>query len=260
MTLTGRTRVVVVSVVLGALSVVAHGQGSVTGYWDFQVPRLANNDGTYREYFFELTQDGEAVTGRIEPGGARELPLTDGSMRDGTLHFVVVTRRSTGPVRTVYEGTRRPDGHFAFTSTAPNGSTTHGELVPVSRAQALPPPRIDPPTLHEVPDNGLVRTPPMGWNSWNRFNARITDADVRGIADAMVSSGMAKAGYTYVNIDDTWEGQTRDASGHITTNRKFPDMKALADYVHSKGLKIGLYSVARPDDLCRVRGQLRPRG
>ena len=87
----------------------------------------------------------------------------------------------------------------------------------------------------------VAATPPMGWNSWNHFAGKVDDAGVRAAADAMVSSGMKDAGYTYINIDDTWEGD-RDAQGNITTNKKFPDMKALADYVHSKGLKIGIYS------------------
>ena len=84
-------------------------------------------------------------------------------------------------------------------------------------------------------------TPPMGWNSWNHFAAKIDDATVRAQADAMVASGLRDAGYRYINIDDTWEGE-RDANGVIHTNSKFPDMKALADYVHSKGLKLGIYS------------------
>ena len=83
--------------------------------------------------------------------------------------------------------------------------------------------------------------PPMGWTSWNHFAAKIDDATVRAQADAMVSSGLRDAGYRYINIDDTWEGE-RDAQGVIHTNSKFPDMKALADYVHSKGLKLGIYS------------------
>ncbi len=87
----------------------------------------------------------------------------------------------------------------------------------------------------------VASTPPMGWNSWNHFHRNVTDAIVRAQADAMVSSGMRDAGYVYVNIDDTWEGQ-RDSNGVIQTNEKFPDMKALADYVHSKGLKLGIYS------------------
>ena len=85
----------------------------------------------------------------------------------------------------------------------------------------------------------------MGWNSWNLFAEKVDDQTVRTMADAMVSSGMKDAGYIYVNIDDTWEG-VRDANGVLGTNHKFPDMKALADYVHSKGLKIGIYSSPGP--------------
>src|SRR5271170_7507412 len=84
-------------------------------------------------------------------------------------------------------------------------------------------------------------TPPMGWNSWNYFAGKVDDKGIRAAADQIVATGMKDAGYTYVNIDDTWEGE-RDANGVIHTNSKFPDMKALADYVHSKGLKIGIYS------------------
>ena len=87
----------------------------------------------------------------------------------------------------------------------------------------------------------VAATPPMGWNSWNYFAERVTDKDIRAAADEIVASGMKDAGYIYINIDDTWEGE-RDASGELHTNSKFPDMKALADYVHSKGLKIGIYS------------------
>jgi len=86
-----------------------------------------------------------------------------------------------------------------------------------------------------------AQTPPMGWNSWNYFATKVDDKGVRAAADEIVASGMKDAGYIYVNIDDSWEGE-RDASGVLHTNSKFPDMKALADYVHSKGLKIGIYS------------------
>ncbi len=83
--------------------------------------------------------------------------------------------------------------------------------------------------------------PPMGWNSWNHFANRVTDADVRSAADELVSTGMRDAGYVYVNLDDTWQG-TRDAQGILHPNERFPDMKALAAYVHAKGLKFGIYS------------------
>jgi alpha-galactosidase len=91
----------------------------------------------------------------------------------------------------------------------------------------------------------LARTPPMGWNSWNAFGDKIDDAAIRAEADALVSSGMKAAGYEYVNIDEGWEG-ARDGLGNLMPNSKFPDMKALADYVHSKGLKIGIYSSPGP--------------
>jgi alpha-galactosidase len=100
---------------------------------------------------------------------------------------------------------------------------------------------------------GLASTPPMGWNSWNHFHGNVTDADVRASADAIVQSGMRDAGYLYVNIDDTWEGE-RDAQGVIHSNQKFPDMKALADYVHGKGLKLGIYSSPGPKTCAGYEG------
>jgi len=87
----------------------------------------------------------------------------------------------------------------------------------------------------------VAATPPMGWNSWNFFARKVTEQDIRNAADQMVATGMKDAGYIYINIDDTWEGE-RDSSGVLHTNSKFPDMKALADYVHSKGLRLGIYS------------------
>lgn len=91
----------------------------------------------------------------------------------------------------------------------------------------------------------LALTPPMGWNSWNTFACEINEKMIKQMADIMVSSGMKDAGYQYINIDDCWHGK-RDENGNIQVNPEhFPSgMKALADYVHSKGLKLGLYSDA----------------
>src|SRR5215469_1146013 len=99
----------------------------------------------------------------------------------------------------------------------------------------------------------LAATPPMGWNSWNHFEAKVDDATVRAQADAMVASGMRDAGYVYVNIDDTWQG-ARDASGEIHPNSRFPDMKALADYVHAKGLNLGISSSTGPTTCAGYEG------
>ncbi len=99
------------------------------------------------------------------------------------------------------------------------------------------------------------QAPPMGWNSWNYFAGRVNDADIRAAADELVSTGMKDAGYVYVNIDDTWEGE-RDVHGELHPNAKFPNMKALADYVHSKGLKIGIYSSPGPTTCGGYAGSL----
>ena len=94
-------------------------------------------------------------------------------------------------------------------------------------------------------DNGLARTPPMGWNSWNKFQCNVSESLIRELADAMVRTGMKDAGYHYLVIDDCWQ-VSRDANGNIVPDAQhFPGgMKALADYVHSKGLKFGIYSDA----------------
>src|SRR5260370_3332571 len=86
-------------------------------------------------------------------------------------------------------------------------------------------------------ENGPALTPPMGWNSWNRFACNVTEDLVKSAADALVSSGMKDAGYEYVVIDDCWQ-VSRDAVGNIVVDAKnFPNgIKALPDYVHSKGL------------------------
>lgn len=92
----------------------------------------------------------------------------------------------------------------------------------------------------------LALTPPMGWNSWNTFQTNINEKLVRDIADVMVSSGMKDAGYTYIVLDDGWMAKKRDGNGNLVADsQKFPSgMKALADYIHSKGLKFGLYNCA----------------
>ena len=109
-------------------------------------------------------------------------------------------------------------------------------------------------TLRLVVGDRLALTPPMGWNSWNVFGSFVTDADMRAAADAMIATGLADHGWSYVNLDDYWQnsvdstdeptlkGPLRAADGTVVPNVKFPDMKALADYIHSKGLLAGLYS------------------
>ncbi len=97
-----------------------------------------------------------------------------------------------------------------------------------------------------ITGQGLALTPPMGWNSWNCWGLSVDDRKVRAAADAFISSGLADHGWTYINIDDGWEAPERTAKGEILTNEKFPDMKALSAYVHSQGLRLGIYSSPGP--------------
>ena len=106
-------------------------------------------------------------------------------------------------------------------------------------------------------ENALALTPPLGWNSWNAWGNTVTAERVRLSADGMVASGLHRQGYTYINIDDVWEGglrptrpydleASRDANGDPATNERFPDMKGLVDHIHSLGLKAGIYSSPGP--------------
>ena len=101
-----------------------------------------------------------------------------------------------------------------------------------------------PPSFAQA-SSSLAQTPPMGWNSWNKFGCNVSDKLIREIADAMASNGMKEAGFQYVNIDDCWQ-VSRDAQGTIVADpERFPSgIKALADYVHGKGLKLGIYTDA----------------
>ncbi|KAH9306868.1 hypothetical protein KI387_011272, partial [Taxus chinensis] len=94
--------------------------------------------------------------------------------------------------------------------------------------------------------NGLARTPPMGWNSWNHFGCNINEKVIKETADALVSTGFNKLGYEYVNIDDCWGELKRDENGRLVPRAStFPSgIKALSDYMHNKGLKLGIYSDA----------------
>src|SRR5882757_3233280 len=94
--------------------------------------------------------------------------------------------------------------------------------------------------------NGLAKTPPMGFNDWNSFGCNVDEQLIKQTADFFVSSGLQAAGYQYVNIDDCWLTHSRDANGNLVPDPvKFPDgIKGTADYVHAKGLKLGIYEDA----------------
>ncbi len=238
---------------LFALALLA--QTSFTGRW---LATVSTTGGGTRETTFFLQQHGDTLSGAVLTG-FRMQTIAEGKVNGNEANWVVVTRSGDQERRLEYRA-RFSGDQLAVTmpgfgrNAAPRevaAKRISNDGTPVHPFANLP--KITLPAVHPLPDNGLARTPPMGWNSWNHFHRNVDDKTVRETADAMVSSGMKDAGYVYINIDDTWEGE-RDSSGVLQTNSKFPDMKALADYVHSKGLKIGIYSSPGPKTCAGFEG------
>jgi alpha-galactosidase len=227
-----------VALLLRTLPVVAH--TDVTGVWSL---KITTADGNVVQTYFDLQRSGERVTGSVWHD-YEERPIRTGIFRKGKFHFDYVLWPWWEGGKGIFDGKVEGD-KLRLTVQLPFNLPGKGVAARTTREAATRPPSLPLPKLHDVPDNGLARTPPMGWNSWYKFTERIDDATVRAMADAMVASGMREAGYTYINIDDCWAGP-RDAQGNITGNLKFPNMKGLVDYVHSKGLKIGIYSSPGP--------------
>ena len=236
-----------IGIALAALCAVAGAQ-SLTGRWTAKVV----TDGEAREMVLALDVD---PSGHI--GGYFQTPQSEDRIVDGRVGgnvFWFTGERDAGPPLRMYGGEAQGEKLQLFIAGS-RVQIVEFARVSADRPKPLPPPppkislKVPPP----VAPNGLAQTPPMGWNSWNKFQRKVDDQVVRQIADAMVKNGMKDAGYVYVNIDDTWEA-TRDASGVLQPNAKFPDMKALADYVHGKGLKLGIYSSPGPKTCAGYEG------
>ena len=225
-----------------------------TGKW---VAKYSSDDEA-REIVLALNvESGGAVTGYVL-APQYEDRIVEGTATGGQITFVAE--------RDANNNTKRRSNYSAMLEggtlklTMPTAANRPPQVIEFTRTSAeapapLPPapPKISLAAPAAVRDNGLARTPPMGWNSWNKFAGRVNDKVVREIADAMAKNGMKAAGYVYVNIDDTWES-ARDSQGNIGTNSKFPDMKALADYVHKRGLKLGIYSSPGPKTCAGYEG------
>ena len=201
--------------------------------------------GPMMDAVLEVQQDGTALTGTMITH-MFDLPISKGTVRGSELSFVMSIELGARKMEIPFTG-RRVDGQIELTARPPAGMPPMRVLLrraseeEVLRRAGATPERIAPPQVQPLTDNGLARTPPMGWNSWNCFHLDISDAKIREIADALVKTGMRDAGYRYLVIDDGWQGK-RDDSGVLHPTARFPDMRALADYVHGKGLKLGIYS------------------
>jgi alpha-galactosidase len=235
---------------------------SVTGTWTGPANTVDNG----QEMTVALTESGGAITGYIiQPRGFPE--AISGGVLDGNKLTIATERPGRGgtPQKVTYtatiEGNKMKLELPQFGGRGANATPRPPQILELTRVSSETPKALPPrphlaslPMAGPVKSNGLAKTPPMGWNSWNKFRNQVSDKMVREMADAMVSSGMRDAGYIYINIDDTWESAHRDAQGNITTNNKFPDMKALSDYVHSKGLKLGIYSSPGPKTCAGYEG------
>ncbi len=268
-TVLGTALVVFCSCASWSVMVAGQEPGDISGTW---VAKAQSPMGEMEITYKLKVKDGTITGTQGLPFG--ESPIVNGKVTGNTFHFTValemfgdiqkkdVTGRIVGDTLVLTpalpapppgmgpgpgpEPGNGPGGPGGFTLSevvARRGAVTPSYRAPTPDYASLP--KVALPALHDVESNGLAKTPPMGWNSWNKFQTHIDDKTVRAIADAMVATGMKDAGYLYVIIDDGWQG-SRNAQGVLSPNPNFPDMKALAAYVHGKGLYLGTYSSPGP--------------
>jgi alpha-galactosidase len=228
---------------LALVSLLSAAPPDLTGLWH---GAFRADGGEKRSLYLALTVQGSAVTGEVETP-TRNSPLVEGKLLPRGFSAIAQSDWDGKLARRPVEG--RLDGSTLNVRIQawPGGPMVDYRLKRISTETSIPKPDpIPPPPIRDVAYNGLAKTPPMGWSSWNSLGCRINDRVIREIADALVSTGLKDAGYTYLNIDDCWQGE-RDRNGVLQPDpERFPDMKALANYVHARGLKIGIYSSPGP--------------
>ena len=206
-------------------------------------------DGSSQPVLFEFRQVDRRLMGTVRFDWG-DLPIHDGREEGDQISFQAGATFQ-------FSGARTATGfELLFT-----GSHEPDQILLLSRADQrdlrIPADRPLLPAIHAVKAPlDFARRPPMGWNSWNYFHQNVSDVIIRQVADAIASNGMREAGYSYIVIDDGWQGQ-RDANGRLHPNERFPDMKGLADYVHAKGLKLGIYSSPGPQTCGKHEGSYR---
>ena len=227
---------------------------SIDGTWEVIIGRLA--DGRDLKAYFVLRQEQGRLTGKAVHYGM-DFQLRDGRIEGDAFSFedlASVEGRLEGD-RLIFTANYEDDAPYSQVldntvlkvPSLPTGRRREFVARRVPSGTEAAPPRIELPLLHKLPSNGLVPTPPMVWGAWYGFTIGITDPMIREMADALASSGLRDAGFNVLNMEVGWTGQ-RDARGRLSANPKFPDMKGLADYVHSRGLKLGICTSPGPVD------------
>jgi len=242
--------IVVIALGSGAVVAARGGMADIAGIWIVQ-PK--SSPGALLSTVTFVTSEKKGLRGVWRsPGGIIKCPISEVKILGDSLSFNMAGGECGSGS---WKGIGINKGELQVTSVPAGGQAADTmTLRRASRAditemeqleKGLIVHKISLPALQNLPSNGLAPTPPMGWDSWNHFQETIDDRVVREMADALVSSGLRDGGYVHLIIDDAWQGH-RDSSGTLHPNSKFPDMKALADYAHSRGLKLGIYSSPGP--------------
>jgi len=251
--LRGKTAVLVALAAAVALAAMACAQGlTLTGTWvpDGITPDLLEQQPTHVRVLV-VRESGSGLVGKLLVPTAGGMPVALTQQGDRGSLVIQMARGMETPFDVTFTGDRL--------SVTVRGATSPPTILRRASAEEqkildrLAPVKLPIPARKALPPNGLARTPPMGFSTWNHFQTKIDDQTIRDVGDALVATGMRDAGFVYVNIDDGWQGE-RDEQGNIRANGKFPDMKALADYLHGRGLKLGMYTSPGPKSCAGFEG------
>jgi alpha-galactosidase len=200
---------------------------------------------------YDVMQSGEAISfTMIIPGTPYSSVRYSGVLLDNRMLLSSIDEGrgvSTLSARRAGQSALPSEEHLGpqLASLAPPPVVPPPSQTPRDDDDSSRPERPPLPALRDLPANGLAMTPPMGWASRQKLGSRMDETQVRQSIDALVDSGLSRVGYVYVELGDGWQG-SRDAKGVLRSNERFPDMKALGDYIHSKGMKFGLTTSAGP--------------
>jgi len=244
--------VVALSVVAALIDSAAAQELAITGTWvpqEMTADVLAHQPQNVRVLTVREARGG--LIGKLIVPGLAGIPVAVEQNGDRIRLVIQIARGMETP----FDATLTPD-HLSVTSLGSGNPPTMLRRPSPEEGQVLErmtPAKLPIPPVKALPPNGLARTPPMGFSTWNHFQTGIDDRTIRDIGDALVKTGMRDAGYVYVNIDDGWQGD-RDEHGTLRANGKFPDMKALAAYLHGQGLKLGMYTSPGPKSCAGFEG------
>ena len=224
----------------GMTTTMAHAKTPYDGVWLFD-----DTPARPGVTMAEISSKGDKISGRITTLWYGPVEMQNARIENGKLLFEARNiNDKANPTRqwslSLAGGKVHLNGQIWFNEVLVSGERGSAKDAAQRAFKFSPMPQTGAPIELKI-----AATPPMGWSSWNKFAEHIDDKTIRAMADAMVEKGLKDAGYLYINIDDGWQGE-RDANGVLQPNEKFPDMKALTAYVHSKGLKIGIYSSQGP--------------